>query len=344
MFTTDITSAKNLTSMQRVAALLIVLGPEMASEILKYFEDEAEVERLALEVASMQRLSQDVFSEILQEFYAYFEASGYITQGGVSVARQILQSAFGEDKAEEMLQKLVSTLQKNPFDFFNQADPLQLATSFQNENPQMIALVLAYLRPDKAANIISSLPPEIQVEVSKRIATMDTTNPEVLREIELILENKFSSVVSTDFTQVGGIEWLAEILNLSDRASEKWIIEQIDVKDPDMANAIREMMFVFEDIVKMDDRSIQRILREVETKDLALALKGSNNEVKEKIFKNMSERAANMLKEDMEYMGPVKSRDVSDKQSQIVGIIRALEAAGEIVLATSGKDQDEFIE
>lgn len=334
----------SMSNAQKVAALLIALGPEAASDVLKNITDEVEVEHIALEIASMQKpLDQDTLALLFQEFYALFQASEYLASGGVSYARTVLESAFGSNKADNILDNLVSSLQTNPFDFFNNADPAQLAASFQNENPQMVALVLAYLRRDHSAAIMSGLSPEMQVEVASRIATMDRTNPEILREIERILENKFSSVVTADFTKSGGVEILAEILNRSDRTTEKVILDEMEMRDPETAYKVRELMFVFEDIMHLEDRDIQRLLREVETKDLALALKGSLQEVKDKIFKNMSERAAGMLQEDMDYMGPVRAKDVQEKQTYIVGIIRALEAAGEIVIS-HGETEEDFIE
>jgi flagellar motor switch protein FliG len=336
-------TVQSMTNAQKVAALLIALGPKTASEVMKHIKDDGEVEHIALEIASMQKLDQEILSLILEEFYTLFQASDYLASGGVNYARTLLENAYGSTKADSILDRLVASLQTNPFDFFNNADPAQLAASFQNENPQMVALVLAYLKPENSAAIMSGLNPDMQIEVASRIATMDRTNPEILREVERILENKFSSVVTADFTKSGGVETLAEILNRSDRATEKVILDEMEMRDPETAFRVRELMFVFEDIIHLEDRAIQRVLREVETKDLALALKGSVDTVKEKIFKNMSERAAGMLQEDMEYMGPVRSRDVQEKQTYIVGVIRALEATGEIVIAR-GTEEEDFIE
>ncbi|MEB3287613.1 MAG: flagellar motor switch protein FliG [Vampirovibrionales bacterium] len=339
----DTVSIRNMSNSQKVAALLIALGPRTASEIMKNIADENEVEHIALEIASLQKLNPETLNEVLAEFYTIFQASGYLATGGVGYARQLLEEAYGSGQADKILERLVATLQTNPFDFFNNADPAQLATSFQNENPQLVALVLAYLKPDRSAAILSALSPEMQAEVASRIAEMDRTNPEVLREVERIMENKFSSVVTADFSMAGGIESLAEILNRSDRTTEKAILDVLELKDPELSEQVRELMFVFEDIIHLDDRAIQRILREVDTKDLALSLKGSNDEVKEKIFKNMSERASAMLKDDMDYMGPVRAKDVSEKQTHIVGIIRALEGAGEIVVSR-GAEEDDFVD
>lgn len=337
------TTLENMTNSQKVAALLITLGPKTASEVMKHIQEDVEVEHIALEIAAMQKLEPDILAQIVEEFYTIFQVSEYLASGGVSYARTLLETAYGADKANNILDKLVDSLQTNPFEFFNRADPAQLSASFQNENPQMIALVLAYLNPDNAAAILSGLNAEMQIEVASRIATMDRTNPDVLREVERILENKFSSIVSNDFTKAGGVEALADILNRSDRSTEKSILDEMEMREPDVAFKVRELMFVFEDIIHLEDRSIQRILREVETKDLGLALKGSQENVKDKIFKNMSERAAGMLQEDMDYMGPVRSRDVQEKQTYIVGVIRALESAGEIVIAR-GQEEEDFIE
>lgn len=334
---------QSMTNSQKVAALLIAMGPKVASEVMKNIGDEQEVEHLALEIASLSKISPELLNQILEEFYALFQASGYLASGGVSYARTVLEEAYGSNQADKILERLVATLQTNPFDFFNNADPAQLATSFQHENPQLVALVLAYLKPDRSAAIIGGLPPEMQGEVATRIAEMDRTNPEVLREVERILESKFSSVVTADFSMAGGVESLAEILNRSDRTTEKAILDSLEMKDPEVAEQVRELMFVFEDLVQLDDRAVQRILREVETKDLALSLKGSNEAVKEKILRNMSERAAAMLADDMEYMGPVRARDVQEKQTYIVGVIRALESAGEIQVSR-GTEEDELIE
>ncbi len=336
-------SVRHMSNSQKVAALLIALGPKTASEIMKNIDDETEVEHIALEIASLQRVNPDILNEILAEFYTLFQASGYLATGGVSYARQLLEEAYGESQADKILERLVATLQTNPFDFFNNADPSQLATSFQNENPQLVALVLAYLKPERSAAVLSALSPEMQTDVALRIAEMDRTNPEVLREVERIMENKFSSVVTADFSMAGGVESLAEIINRSDRTTEKAILDSLEMRDPEIAEQVRELMFVFEDVIHLDDRAIQRVLREVDTKDLALSLKGANDDVKEKVYRNMSERACTMLKDDMEYMGPVRAKDVQEKQTYIVSIIRALEGAGEIAISR-GSEEDDFIE
>jgi flagellar motor switch protein FliG len=339
---TQITSIEQLTYVHKVACLLISLGPGTAAEVMKHIKDEAEVERLAFHIASMDYVAPEVFTEVLTEFYVLFEAQGYLVSGGVSYAREILTDSLGEERASKILEKLVQSMQNTPFEFFNKVDPTQLASSFQNENPQLVALVLSYLQPERSASILSLLSPELQVEIASRIAVMDRTNPDVLREVETIMETKFSNVMTGDFTQTGGVESLAEILNYSDRTTEKSILDNMEMRDPEMAETIRGLMFVFEDLANLDGRTVQRILREVETKDLALALKGAKEEVQQIVFANMSERASAMLKDDMEFMGAVRAKDVSEKQTMIVGVIRGLEAAGEIQIARS-KDEDSYI-
>lgn len=333
----------NMTTTQKVAALLIVLGPNTASEVLKNITDDDLLEQITLDIASLNKVSTNVLSGILDEFKAIFQASNYISSGGMDYAKELLEKAYGNEQAKKIMDRLVVLMNSNPFQFFNEADPGQLATSFQNENPQLIALIMAYLKPEHSAQVLNYLPPEVQAQVAMKIADMDTTNPEILSEIEKIVESKFSSVVVQDFSKAGGVEALASILNHSDRATERNVIELLEVQSPQLAEEVRELMFVFEDIITLEDRAIQRILREVDTKDLAMSLKGTKEDVKEKIFKNMSERAQAMLRDEMEYMGPVRAREVQEIQSKIVGIIRTLEVAGEIVISREN-NEDELID
>ncbi len=333
----------NMSNSQKVAALLIIMGPETASEVLKNIPDEELIEQITLDIAGLNKVPREILEDILGEFYSLFQASNYLSNGGMSYAKKLLEQAYGDVKADEILGKLVSTMHANPFQFFNEADPSQLATSFQNENPQLVALVLAYLKPEKAAAVLNNLPNNLQGSVAMKIAEMDRTNPEILGEIEKIIEAKFSSVVTQDFSQAGGIESLANIINRTDRTTERKIMETIESHDREIAEKVRELMFVFEDIIKLDDRAIQRLLREIETKDLAMALKGANDDVREKIFRNMSERASAILRDDMEYMGPVRAKEVQECQTKIVAVIRALEATGEIILMRD-EEEDEFID
>ena len=337
-------SLATMTSTQKVAALLILLGPTTASEVLKNISDEDLLEQITLEIASLNKVPSDILTDILEEFRALFQASTYISSGGINYAKQLLELTYGESQAEKMLNKLMTMMNSNPFQFFNEADPGQLATSFQNENPQLIALIMAYLKPEHSAKVLNYLPPETQAQVAMKIADMETTNPEILGEIEKIVENKFSSVMVQDFSKAGGIDTLANILNCSDRNTEKNVIELLEVENPSLAEEVRESMFVFEDIINLDDRAIQRILREVDTKDLALSLKGTKADLKEKIFRNMSDRAQEMLQDEIEYLGPVRAREVQEVQTKIIGIIRNLEVFGEIVISRGENNEDELID
>lgn len=334
---------ETMTTTQKVAALLIVLGPGTASEVLKNITDDDLLEQVTLDIASLNKVPTELLTSILEEFKAIFQASNYLSAGGMNYAKELLEKAYGGDQAKKILDRLVVLMNSNPFQFFNEADPGQLATSFQNENPQLIALIMAYLKPDHSAQVLNFLPAEVQAQVALKIADMDTTNPEILSEIEKIVESKFSSVVVQDFSKAGGVESLASILNRADRTTERNVIELLEVQNPQLAEEVRELMFVFEDIVNLEDRAIQRILREVDTKDLAMSLKGTKEDVKEKIFKNMSERAQEMLKDEIEYLGPVRAREVQEIQSKIVGIIRTLEVAGEIIVAREN-NEDELID
>ncbi|MDN5293728.1 MAG: flagellar motor switch protein FliG [Eubacteriales bacterium] len=327
-----------LTGRQKAAILLIALGPEIAAQIYKHLKEE-EIEQLTLEIANMRRVDPKLEEEVVEEFHQMCVAKEYIAQGGIEYAKEILERALGTQKALDIINRLSSTLQVKPFDFARKTDPSQLLNFIQGEHPQTIALIMAYLDPDKAAAILSALPPERQADVARRIALMDRTSPEVIREVEKILERKLSSLVQEDFTSAGGVKTVVEILNRVDRSTEKAIMENLEVRDPELAEEIKRLMFVFEDIVQLDDRSIQRVLREVDGKELALALKGASEEVFNKISRNMSKRAADMLKEEIEFMGPVRLRDVEEAQQKIVNIIRKLEEAGEIVIARGGGDE-----
>jgi flagellar motor switch protein FliG len=266
-------------------------------------------------------------------------AQQFITQGGIEYAREVLERALGTQKAVDVINRLTSSLQVKPFDFIRRADPIQLLNFIQGEHPQTIAMILAYIGPEKASAILSGLSPEIQADVAKRIATMDRTSPEIIREVERVLERKLSSMLSEDYTSAGGVDSIVKILNIVDRGTEKTIMEELEKDDPELAEEIKRKMFVFEDIVILDDRAVQLVLREIEQKDLSLALKATPQEVKDKIFKNMSKRAAAMLNEDMEYMGPVRMRDVEESQMKIVSVIRRLEEAGEIIIARGREDE-----
>lgn len=332
-----------MSTRQKVASLLIALGPGTASEILKNIRDEDLLEQITYDIASLDKIPTEILNRVLEEFHSLFLASDYLSSGGTAYARTILEKAYGSEQAQKMLARLMTLLTKNPFQFFNEADPTQLAQSFQNENPQLIALILAYIKPEISAKVLNALPTDIQAQVAFKIADMSSTNPEIIAEIEKIVEGKFSSVVTQDFSKAGGVSTLASILNRTDRGTEKNVLEFLEERSLELAEGVRELMFVFEDILQLKDPAIQRIIREVDMKDLAISLKGVRDDLKEKIFANMSERAQTVLMEELECMGPVRAKEVQEKQTKIVGIIRMLEAAGEIEI-TRDTQEDEYIE
>jgi flagellar motor switch protein FliG len=330
--------SNELSNKQKAAILLIALGPEVSSQIFKHLKED-EMEKLTLEIANQRKVTQEQKEKVVTEFHQMLVANNYISSGGLDYAREILEKALGAEKAISIINRLTSSLQIRPFDFARKTDPGQLLNFIQNEHPQTIALIMSYLQADQSGAILSSLPPDRQVDVAKRIATMDRTSPDVLKDVERILERKLSSMVTQDFTAAGGVDSIVEILNRVDRATERTIMENLEVQNPELAEEIKRRMFVFEDIVLLDDRSLQLVLREIESKDLALALKASSNEVAGKIYKNMSKRAADMLREEIEYMGPVRIRDVEEAQQRIVNVIRRLEESGEIVVARGKGDE-----
>lgn len=335
---TGMAKENKLTGVQKAAILFITLGPEVASAIVKRMSD-SEIQKITYEIANTTAVKQEQRSEILQEFVEMNKAKDYILEGGFEYARNLLGKALGSQRAREILEKVTeATQQYRPFAIARKADAHQLLNVISNEHPQTIALILCYLQPDKAAQIIAELPEDVQTEVAFRIASMDNTSPMVIKEIEKVLNSKLSSVVRTDMTTLGGVDTLVDILNQVDRTTEKNITEGLEREDPDLAEKIKQSMFVFEDIITLDDVSIQRVLREIESKDLALALKGCSEEVANAIFKNQSKRAAASLKEDIEFLGPVRLMDVEKAQQKIVSIIRRLEDAGEIILSRGGED------
>jgi flagellar motor switch protein FliG len=275
---------------------------------------------------------------VLEEFYQVCLVQNYISEGGIDYAREILNSAIGQQKAVEIINKLTSTLQVRPFDFVRKADPNQILNFIQNEHPQTIALVFSYLDSGLAANILASLPLDLQIEVVARIAKMNRTSPEYIREIERVLERKLSTMVAMDYATVGGVDYIVSMLNSVDRGTEKHILENLELQNGDLAEEIRRKMFVFEDIVKLNKMAIQRVLREVDKHDLTVALKGAPADVSKIIFENVSKRLQDMIKEDLEIMGPVRVRDVEEAQQKIVNIIRNLDDSGEIVISRGKED------
>ena len=332
------TSTTELDGVQKAAILLITLGPEKAASIFKHLKED-EIEQLTLEIANIRNVTPAEKEVVLSEFYEVCLAQQYIEEGGIGYAKDLLQKALGEDKAKEVLGKLTASLQVRPFEFIRKTEASQILNFIQDEHPQTIALILSYLSSTQAAGIISTLTPDKQTDVAKRIALMDRTSPDVIKEVENILEQKLSSLVNQDYTIVGGIDSIVEVLNTVDRGTEKHIMENLEIEEPELADEIRKKMFVFEDILMLDDRSIQRVLREVENSELAVALKGANEDVQNAIFNNMSSRLSAMIREDMEYMGPVRMKDVEEAQQKIVIVIRKLEDSGEIVISRGGGDE-----
>jgi flagellar motor switch protein FliG len=327
-----------LTGEQKAAVLLITLGPDLSSEVFRNLSDEV-VEQITLQIANTKRVQPQDRDAVLEESYQLALAEEYISQGGIDYARELLEKALGEQKAVEILNRLQGALQMTPFDFIKKTDPQQILNFIQNEHPQTIALVLAHLSAEQSSTIISSLGPEIQVDVATRIATMDRATPEIIMEVEKVLERRIASVFTQEFASAGGVRNVAEILNRVDRSTEKAIMEKLEETNPDLADEIKRLMFVFDDILLLDDRTIQQILREIDSKDLVLALKGASEECKSKILKNMSSRARQMILEDMEVMGPVRLKTTEEAQQKIVNVIRQLEEMGEIVVARGGEEE-----
>ena len=311
--------SSDITGVQKAAILLIALGPERSSKIFQHLKDD-EIEALTLEIANTKSVSAELKDEVLDEFYEVCLAQQYIAEGGIAYAKELLDKALGEDRARDVIGRLTASLQVRPFEFVRKADASQLLNFIQDEHPQTIALILAYLPASQAAAVVSALAPEKQADVAKRIAMM-------------------ASLVNQDYRIVGGVDSIVNILNTVDRSTEKHIMENLEIEEPELADEIRRKMFVFEDILLLDNRAIQTVLREVENNELAVALKNANEDVQKVIFDNLSSRLASMIKEDMEFMGPVRLKDVEDAQQKIVNIIRKLEDAGEIVISRGGGDE-----
>jgi len=332
-------TAETINGREKAAILLIALGPEKSAQIFKHLK-ESEIESLTLEIANTQTVLPELRDEVLEEFYQICLAQQYITEGGIAYAKQILEKALGENKAFEVLSKLTVSLQVRPFDFIRKTDAAQIINFLQNEHPQTIALILSYLRPKQAAEVISGLPPDKQAEVAKRIAQMEGTSPEVIKEVEKVFEKKLSALMTEDYAQAGGVDSIVEILNAVDRTTEKHILETLEVEDVELAEEIRRRMFVFEDILMLSNRDVQSVLKEVDQKELGIALKGCSEELKAHIFANLSKRLAAMIQEDMDYMGPIRRSDMEESQQKIVNIVRRLQESGEIIVARGGEGSD----
>jgi len=328
---------RRTSGLKKIAALLITLGPEASSRVLKLLP-EADIELIVAEVANTSYVEPEFRTKILEEFKETLSAHAFLLEGGVTYARAMLDSALGAPKSAEIMRRLAQSTAIRPFAFARKIDPKQLGGAIAEEHPQTIALVMAYLAPEQASVIMAMLAPEVRADVAKRIAVMERVSPEVIGELETVLSSKFSVFSQQDFFVAGGMKALVNILNRVDRASEKLIFEYLEREDPALAEEIRKRLFVFEDIVLLDDSAIQRVIRDIDNRELALALKGGGGEVTQRIFKNMSKRAAEMLREDLEFLGPVRLRDVEEAQARIVAVIRKLDEAGEIVIARGGED------
>lgn len=332
-----IRNKKVLTDRQKAAILLITLGPDVSAQIYKHLTDD-EMEKLTLEISSMKQVDVEEKETVMEEFEQIALAQDYISQGGIEYAKKILDKAVGHVEAERIISRLTASLQVKPFDFAKKADAAQILNFIQNEHPQTIALVLSYLDSEQAGQILSSLPEELQADIAKRIALMGSTSPGIIHQVERILERQLSTSVTQDYTQNGGIQTVVGVLNSVDRSTERTILDELEIQDSELAEEIKKRMFVFEDIVTLDNRAIQRVIREIENEDLQLSLKIASAEVQRIIYKNMSQRMADTFKEEMEFMGPVRLRDVEEAQQRIVGMIRRLEELGEIIIARGGGD------
>jgi len=328
-----------LSGPMKAAIVMVALGPEASSQIFKNLE-ESEVERLSTEIARLDNVSNEIREAVLEEFHTIAIAHQYVSQGGIDYAREILESALGPRKAKEILEKVQQTIRTTGFNLLENVDPKQLVNFIQKEHPQTIALLLAHMEPKNAAPVISSLPQELQVDVTTRIATMESISPDTLDQVEEVLVSQIKSLFGGDVSEIGGIKAVAEMLNCVDRGAEKNILGNLERENPELATEIKNLMFVFEDVLLLDDRSMQRVLKEVDTKDLSIALKGASEELQEKFFRNMSARAAEMIREEMEYMGPIRLKDVEEVQQRIVDVIRRLEEEGEIIISGRGGEED----
>jgi len=328
---------RQLSGVRKAAILFMALGPSLSARVLKHFT-EAEIEKITTEIANTPRVDKNDLEEVLDEFILINEVREYMLSGGIDYARELLEQTLGPQKAVEMLRKLKETSKVKPFTFARNTDIKQLVNLINQEHPQTIAFILSYLDPDQAAAVLSGLPQESRSDIARRIAVMDRTSPEVLKKVESVMQERLSTVLQQNFTSAGGLPVIVDILNHVDRSTEKLILEELEKNDAELAEMIRQRMFLFEDIVTLDNMSIQRVLRELDNDNIALALKGASEEVKNRIFKNLSKRAGEILRETIEYMGPVRLRDVEEAQQRIVEVIRRLDESGEIIISRGGED------
>ncbi|PSR33680.1 MAG: flagellar motor switch protein FliG [Sulfobacillus benefaciens] len=329
-----------LPGSKKAAILLMSLGAQEAADLMRHLRH-SEVEQITLEIANLRRVDREQQQEVLNEFYQMSRAEVEITEGGIDMARDMLERAFDSNRASEILRRLTTYLQRRPFDVLRKADPNQIMSLILNEHPQTIAVMLAYMDPTQASQVLSGLPAEVQSDVARRIALMGRAAPEVIKEVEALLEAKLSNMAAEEVSGAGGINAIVPILNNTDRSSERQILERLEEFDPELADEIRNRMFVFENIVQIEDKSVQKVLRRVDNKTLAMALKGTAPEVSQKVMRNLSQKAAELLKDDIEVLGPVRIRDVEQAQREIVNIIRQLEDQGELVISRG--ERDDFV-
>ena len=329
---------EELTPKEKAAILMIALGRDYSAQVYKHLSDD-EIGQLTLSITTTRRVDSEIKDQVLNEFYEMCLAQKFISEGGIDYARQVLEEAMGPDRARDLINRLSSSLQVRPFDFIRRADSGQILNVIGNEHPQTIALVLSYITPKQAAEVLAELPSERQNDIVKRVANMGSTSPEYVKEAERILERKLTSMGYADQIAVGGIDALVDIINAIDRGTERNILESLDVEDAELADEIRKKLFIFEDIAKLSSQAIQRTLKEVNTADLALALKSATAGVSQAIMNNISKRLQEMLIDDMEVMGPVRLRDVEEAQQRIVNVVRKLEESGEIIIARGEGDE-----
>jgi flagellar motor switch protein FliG len=332
----------DLPGVRKAAILLLTLNQDEAAQVLKRLTPEA-VEEVSREIASLGEIQPTARNMVFGEFYGLALANSSLTEGGLDYAKALLKKSLPEADATRIIKQVTQQVQTTPFSFLQKAESENLLTFIQDEHPQTIALILAHLPPQKASEVLVGLPSQKQIEVVKRIANMEQTSPEVIKEVERGLEHRLSDIVSQTFEKAGGVDTVAEILNLADRSTEKGIMEGLEAEDPDLVEQIRRLMFVFEDILLVNDKGIQSVLKEVDNEELGLAMKTASQDLKDKIFKNMSERAAQLIQEDMQYMGPVRVSDVEAAQQKIVDVVRRLEDAGEIIIAGRGGEKEMIV-
>lgn len=332
-----------ISGIQKIAVIMLAMGSEVSSKLLKKYFTEEEIEKISLQISQIDAVPEHIKEEVLREFWELARAQQYLLNGGVKFAKELLEKTVGSQKAHEIINRLMVVRKKIPFSSLRKVDPKQLASLISDEHPQTIALILGYLDPYQASTVISTMSDERKVDIAKRIALLDQAAPEVVDEVDKILEKKVVTMYQSDYRRPGGISGLADILNRVDRSTEQYILHQLEIEDVNLAEEIRRCLFTFEDIVVLDDLAIQRVLKEIDTKDMALALKTANEAVSKRILQNLSQRAQEMVQMEIEFMGPVRIKEVEEAQQKIAKMIKTLEEAGEIVVSRGGDEEDIFV-